>query len=125
MQDLIRRITHWLVLLLGPGPGVHRAGAPRHRAPRPIHRIPQSPAPARGLPLHHSPYCRHLPLDGTASRLVRPYLTAHEHQHRHEQEQEQEQNRQRHRRLALVLAADFGVDLDQHLVGAPERTVAA
>ncbi|GAA3993819.1 hypothetical protein GCM10022384_46780 [Streptomyces marokkonensis] len=53
---------------------------------------------------------RHLLLDDTASRLVRPYLTAHE--------QEQEQDRQRHRRLALVLAADFGIDLDLHVVGA-------
>jgi hypothetical protein len=49
-------------------------------------------------------------LDGTASRLVRPYLDAYE--------QELERERQRHRRLALVLAADFGIDLDQHVVGA-------
>ncbi|MDG9728109.1 hypothetical protein [Streptomyces sp. DH41] len=101
MYDLIHRIAYWLGLLLGPGTGTHRAGsAPR---PRPV----PSAAPAL-LPLHHSPYCRHLPLDGAASRLVRPYLTAHE----------QEQDRQRHRRLALVLAADFGIDLDEHVVGA-------
>ncbi|MFB6555089.1 hypothetical protein [Streptomyces sp. NPDC056405] len=105
MPNLIRRLSRRLGLLFGPGTGTHRAGAPRHRAPRPLH----SPAP-EPLPLHHSPYCRHLPLDGTASRLVRPYLTAHE--------QEQEQDRQRHRRLVLVLAADFGIDLDQHIVGA-------
>ncbi|MBQ1098540.1 hypothetical protein KBY55_21250 [Streptomyces sp. b94] len=109
MQDLIRRLTHWLTLLLGPGTGTHRAGALRHQAPRPTHRTPQAAAPAR-LPLHHSPYCRHLPLDGTDSRLVRPYLAAHE--------REAERGRQRHRRLALVLAADFGIDLDQHVVGA-------
>ncbi len=103
MYDLIRSLVHRLALLLGPGTGTHRAGAPRHRArhaPRPA-----TPAP---LPPHHSPYCRHLPLDGTASRLVRPYLTAHE----------RELDRQRHRRIALVLAADFGIDLDQHIVGA-------
>ncbi|WND36679.1 hypothetical protein RI578_21405 [Streptomyces sp. BB1-1-1] len=82
MHDLIHRIAHWLGLLFGPGTGTHRAGS----APRP--RILPSTAPAR-LPLHHSPYCRHLPLDGTDSRLVRPYL-----------------------------AADFGIDLDQHVVGA-------
>ncbi|MFC7937611.1 hypothetical protein ACFU2J_15455 [Streptomyces sp. NPDC057387] len=116
MQNLIRRLIHWLTLLLGPGPGAHRAGAPRHRAPRPAHRTPQATTPAR-LPLHHSPYCRHLPLDGTASRLVRPYLAVHEHA--------QEQERRRHRRLALVLAADFGIDLDQHIVGAEQRTVTA
>ncbi|MEU7404335.1 hypothetical protein, partial [Streptomyces sp. NPDC044948] len=97
---LIHRIAHWLTLLLGPGSGTHRAGASRPRPSR-------GAAPA-SLPVHHSPYCRHLPLDGAASRLVRPYLAAHE----------QELDRQRHRRLALVLAADFGIDLDQHVVGA-------
>jgi hypothetical protein len=47
-------------------------------------------------------------LDGSALAVVRPYVVAHE----------RERARQRHRRLALVLAADFGVDLDRHLVGA-------
>ncbi|MGW7283233.1 hypothetical protein ACWGIV_34215 [Streptomyces sp. NPDC054844] len=103
MHDLIHRIAHWLGLLFGPGTGTHRAGS----APRP--RTLPSTAPAR-LPLHHSPYCRHLPLDGADSRLVRPYLAAHE--------REREQDRRGHRRLALVLAADFGIDLDQHVVGA-------
>lgn len=41
---------------------------------------------------------------------MRPYLTAHE----------QEAVLQHHRRLALVLAADFGIDLDRHLIGAQE-----
>ncbi|MER7055176.1 MULTISPECIES: hypothetical protein [unclassified Streptomyces] len=101
MVNLIHRITHWLGLLLGPGTGTHRAGSvPR---PRPL----AGAAHAR-LPRHHSPYCRHLPLDGTASRLVRPYLAAHE----------REQDLRWHRRLALVLAVDFGIDLDQHVVGA-------
>jgi hypothetical protein len=44
---------------------------------------------------------------------VRPYLVAAEH----------EQAQQSRRRLALVLAADFGIDLDRHVVGA-ERAVA-
>ncbi|MET9081511.1 hypothetical protein ABZX77_06340 [Streptomyces sp. NPDC004237] len=44
------------------------------------------------------------------SALVRPYLTAHE----------REAALQQRRRLALVLAADFGIDLDQHVIGAPE-----
>ncbi|MCC8334732.1 hypothetical protein LMJ38_02090 [Streptomyces sp. R1] len=121
MPNLIRRIAHWLALLLSPGTGTHRAGAPRHRAarhwtPRSAHRTLQATTPAR-LPLHHSPYCRHLPLDGAASRLVRPYLAVQEHA--------QEQECRRHRRLALVLAADFGIDLNQHIVGAEQRTVAA
>ncbi|WP_373569312.1 hypothetical protein [Streptomyces sp. FXY-T5] len=52
----------------------------------------------------------HSPLDGAASSLVRPYLAAHE----------QETALPESRRLALVLAADFGIDLDQHLIGARE-----
>ncbi|MEU1690899.1 hypothetical protein [Streptomyces hirsutus] len=115
MPNLIHRITHRLSLLFGPGTGTRRAGAPRHRAQRPTHRTPHLTAPAPRLPLLRSPYCRHLPLDGTASRLVRPYLTAHE----------QEQVFRRHRRRIVVLAADFGADLDlgRYAVGA--RKVAA
>ncbi|GAB2791673.1 hypothetical protein GCM10027073_24930 [Streptomyces chlorus] len=115
MQDLIHRIAHWLSLLFGPGTGAHRAGVPRHRAQRPPHLTPHLTAPAPHLPLLHSPYCRHLPLDGAASRLVRPYLAAHE----------QEQALRRNRRRIVVLAAGFGIDLDlaQHTVGA--RRVAA
>ncbi|MPY55313.1 hypothetical protein FPZ41_44975, partial [Streptomyces sp. K1PN6] len=56
------------------------------------------------------PYGLPTPLDGTASALVRPYLTAHE-------EKEEAVLRQR-RRLTLVLAADFRIDLDRHLIGA-------
>jgi hypothetical protein len=66
-------------------------------------------------PTPRSPYNLdpHTPLDGSASPLVRPYLVA----------VEREQARQSRRRLALVLAADFGIDLDRHVVGA-ERAVA-
>ncbi|MFF0780966.1 hypothetical protein [Streptomyces sp. NPDC003720] len=108
MHDLIRRLAHWLALLLGPGTGAHRAGDPRPPQP-----LPRRPTRSLRLPIHRSPYCLHLPLDGSESRLVRPYLTAHE----------QERARQRHRRRVLVLAADFGIDLDQHVIGA-ERTAA-
>lgn len=95
MHDLIRRLAHWLGLFSGPGTGTHRAGAPRPRPrrQRPAHLTPR-PADSLCLPLHRSPYCLHLPLDGTASRLVRPCLVAHE----------QEEARQRRRRLTLVLA---------------------
>ncbi|MFF2201573.1 hypothetical protein [Streptomyces sp. NPDC058145] len=109
MHDLIRRLAQWLALLLGPGTGSHRAGAPRPHRP-----LPGRPTDSLCLPVHRSPYCLHLPLDGSESRLVRPYLTAHE----------QERARQRQHRRTLVLAADFGIDLDQHVIGA-ERTVAA
>ncbi|SOD77195.1 hypothetical protein SAMN06272781_5065 [Streptomyces sp. 1222.2] len=40
--------------------------------------------------------------------MVRPYVV----------EAEREQHRQSRRRLALVLAADFGIDLDAHVIGA-------
>lgn len=75
MHDLIRRLARRPGLLLGPGTGRHRAGAPRPR------RVPPVTAPARlGVPLSlpRSPYCRHLPLDGDGTRLVRPYVTVGE-----------------------------------------------
>ncbi|MFE9174219.1 hypothetical protein ACFYNZ_33075 [Streptomyces kebangsaanensis] len=102
MHDLIRRLAHWLGLLFGPGTGIHRAGAPRPYRPACL-----TPDSVR-LPVHRSPYGLHLPLDGAETRLVRPYLAAHE----------QEQALRHHRRLTLVLAADFGIDLDQHVIGA-------
>ncbi|WP_246203588.1 hypothetical protein [Streptomyces tailanensis] len=43
--------------------------------------------------------------------MVRPYLVAVER----EQDRQAQQER---RRIALVLAADFGIDLDRHVVGA-------
>jgi hypothetical protein len=65
------------------------------------------PQPSPWPPAHRSPYGPDGPLDGSASPLVRPYLREHE-----------ERARRRERRLGLVLAADFGIDLDAHLVGA-------
>ncbi|MFE7425238.1 hypothetical protein [Streptomyces sp. NPDC057545] len=106
MHDLIRRLTHWLGLLFGPGTGSHRAGDPHPAHPT---AAPTPTADSLYLPLYRSPYCLHLPLDGTDSQLVRPYLTAHE----------QERARQRRRRrVTLVLATDSGIDLDQYTLGA-------
>ncbi|MDX2697191.1 hypothetical protein PV416_27505 [Streptomyces ipomoeae] len=62
----------------------------------------RAPAPRSPYGLDDGPY------DGSASPLVRPYLVA----------VEREQECQARRRLALVLAADFGIDLDRHVVGA-------
>ncbi|MFJ4687476.1 hypothetical protein ACIQNG_19095 [Streptomyces sp. NPDC091377] len=57
-----------------------------------------------------SPYGLHEPLDGAGTALIRPYLIA--------AERERERARQARRRTILVLATDFGIDLDRHVVGA-------
>ncbi|GAA3494527.1 hypothetical protein GCM10019016_016270 [Streptomyces prasinosporus] len=112
MHDLIRRTVHRLGLLFGPGTGTRRAGDRRpartgRHAGDPVRPLPPLP-PLPPFPPHRSPYGLHLPLDGAEARLVRPYLAVHE----------QERTRQRRRRVALVLAADFGIDPDRHVVGA-------
>lgn len=69
VTDLIDRLIAWVSALLIP-PSTH------HRTPPPT-----TPPPARAtLPTHRSPYGpdANAPLDGTATRSVRPYLTAHE-----------------------------------------------
>ncbi|MFF7469254.1 hypothetical protein [Streptomyces sp. NPDC008092] len=112
MHDLIPRTLQWLRLLLAPGTGKRRRRP--HRPPFPhLHltlvRCPLTAEPSH-LPGHRSPYGLATLLDGTDSALIRPYLTAHE----------REAALQQRRRLALVLAADFGIDLDQHVIGVPE-----
>ncbi|MFB7374264.1 hypothetical protein ACFC0D_30990 [Streptomyces sp. NPDC056222] len=93
MAHPIRALVRWTRLLFAPPPST---GTYRPCADAPLRPAPQLPAP-------RSPYGLDVPLDGRETALVRPYLRAHE---------------QRSRRLALVLAADFGIDLDTHLVGA-------
>ncbi|RPE41655.1 hypothetical protein EDD90_4745 [Streptomyces sp. Ag109_O5-1] len=114
MHDLIPRALQWLRLLFAPGTGKRRRRP--HRPPFPhLHltlvRCPLTAEPPR-LPSHRSPYGLATLLDGAESALARPYLTAHE----------REAALQQRRRLALVLAADFGIDLDRHVIGAPEVT---
>jgi hypothetical protein len=101
MHDLIRRLVTWLSHLLIPGTGTHRAGVHPMAVPAHVERSSIS------HPTHRSPYGLDLPLDSAEGHLVRPYLVAHE----------QELDRRRCRRLALVVAADFGIDLDRHLIG--------
>ncbi|MFG3514547.1 hypothetical protein [Streptomyces bobili] len=67
------------------------------------------------LPKPRSPYGLPVLLDGTRTAPIRPYVLAVE---RDDQERERERARQTRRRVALVLAADFGVDLDPHVIGA-------
>ncbi|MFF8398966.1 hypothetical protein [Streptomyces sp. NPDC016172] len=113
MHDLIARALQWLRCLFAPGTGKRRRCRPRRHLFPHVHltvvSCPSASQPPQ-LPRHRSPYGLHSPLDGAASPLVRPYLAAHE----------QETVLQERRRLALVLAADFGIDLDRHLIGARE-----
>ncbi|MDT9690572.1 hypothetical protein Q5762_19935 [Streptomyces sp. P9(2023)] len=111
MSDLVRAIALWARLVFGPrGSGRHRARAALRVADR-VPVCPTSstadasprPGPAR-LPAPRSPYGLDVPLNGYETAMVRPYLLAHD--------QREERARQRQRRLALVLAADFGIDLD-------------
>ncbi|WP_369224518.1 hypothetical protein AB5J52_27335 [Streptomyces sp. R39] len=62
------------------------------------------------LPGRQSPYGLATLLDGADSVLVRPYLTVHE----------QGAALQQRRRLAPGLATDFGINLDQQVIGEPE-----
>ncbi|MCD7438856.1 hypothetical protein [Streptomyces lincolnensis] len=108
MYDLIPRALQRLRLLFAPSTGKRR-----RRTPFPyVHAVTlgHGPLTSPPLPRHRSPYGLPAPLDGTASALVRPYLAAHE----------EEAALKQRRRLALVLAADYGIDLDQHLIGARE-----
>ncbi|MFJ8022010.1 hypothetical protein [Streptomyces sp. NPDC096311] len=86
MTDLIHRLTAWVSLLLIP------RGAHRVRPPRPARAVPSRPRTP--LPAHRSPYGLDIPLDGTATVAVRPYVTVHE-------------QRERRRELAL---ATLGLD---------------
>ncbi|AJF67045.1 hypothetical protein [Streptomyces vietnamensis] len=105
MTDLIRALFLWVRLVFGTRRGGrHRARTPQWATHQPSLRPAPAPAPAPAPPAPRSPYGSDVPLDGHASALVRPYLLA--------DEQRQERARQRQRRLAMVLAADFGIDLD-------------
>ncbi|MFE7834678.1 hypothetical protein ACFU53_00945 [Streptomyces sp. NPDC057474] len=112
-MSIIHALLRCMLSMFAPGTGRRRAGSRPAVPPPPL---PEAPSLAVSrLPTPRSPYSldTDTPLDGAASPLVRPYLAA----------VEREQARQSRRRLALVLAADFGIDLDRHVVGA-ERAVA-
>lgn len=68
MTDLIRHIATWFRTLTGYQPPERY----RYDDTRPPLRRPRP-----SLPRHRSPYGIETPLDGTASALVRPYLTTH------------------------------------------------
>ncbi|MEV7524012.1 hypothetical protein [Streptomyces sp. NPDC091371] len=101
MADLIRALVLWARLWFGPSTGAAHRAHPQAPTPRPR---------THPLPVPRSPYGLDGPLDGDETPLIRPYVRVHE--------QREERARQRQRRLAMLLAADFGIDLDTHLVGA-------
>ncbi|MFF3329079.1 hypothetical protein ACFYWX_05875 [Streptomyces sp. NPDC002888] len=112
--SIIHALLRWILDVCAPGTGRRRADA-RPAGPSPAG-DPAAPGPfAVRLPVHRSPYGLPVLLDGRATAPVRPYVLAAERAHR---ERELEWARQRRRRVALVLAADFGVDLDRHVIGA-------
>jgi hypothetical protein len=112
-MSIIHAFLHGVLGMFAPGTGKRRADSRRavHPTPRPEASVPS----VSRLPGPRSPYGldKDTPFDGAASPLVRPYLVAVEREHA----------RQSRRRLALVLVADFGINLDRHVVGA-EQVVA-
>ncbi|MGW1746313.1 hypothetical protein ACWCRD_11975 [Streptomyces sp. NPDC002092] len=100
-MSIIHATARWILGVLAPGTGTRRATG----RPAPA-RAPQAPRPtAVPLPAHRSPYGLPVPLDGRATAPIRPYVLA------------AERECARWRRIALVMAADFGIDVDRHVVG--------
>ncbi|MEU8971777.1 hypothetical protein AB0D11_21330 [Streptomyces monashensis] len=107
--SIIHRFLRWVLGVFAPGTGSRRAGA--YPTASTFAHNPETPWTSSAWPpASRSPYGLDTALDGHASRLVRPYVL--------EAERERERARQHRRRVALVLAADFGIDLDRHLIGA-------
>ncbi|URM91155.1 hypothetical protein LUW75_15520 [Streptomyces sp. MRC013] len=101
-MSIIHAFVRLVLGVFAPGTGRRRAGAPPVApAPPPAPRRARRAPGASPLPAPRSPYRSAGPIDGEATALVRPYLVAYEGR-----------QRQAWRRAALVLAADFGVDLD-------------
>jgi len=104
--SIIHAMARWILGVFAPGTGTRRVIA--RPAAQAAACAPEAPWPAAvALPAHRSPYGLLVPLDGRAAALVRPYVVAAEREHA-----------QLRRRIALVLAADFGIDLDHHVIGA-------
>ncbi|WP_371575021.1 hypothetical protein [Streptomyces sp. NBC_01314] len=107
--SIIHAFALWILGLFAPGTGRRRADT--RPAGQTLARMPEVPRPpAPWPPVRRSPYGLEEPLPGEATAVVRPYVVV--------AEQECERARQRQRRVAMVLAADFGIDLDLHVLGA-------
>ncbi|MFD5075509.1 hypothetical protein [Streptomyces sp. NPDC058371] len=101
MTYAIARLIEPLLRLLFPARGRHRATGAPAIAPHPATRAPRRPHAVTAL------------IRGEDTRLVRPYLVAHE--------QREEARRQRARRRALWLAV-HGVDIGPRLIHGMEVT---
>lgn len=107
-MSIIHAFVRWILGVLAPGTG-RRRGDASAAVQTPL-RVPEAPpASAPWPPVRRSPYGLEEPLPGEATAVVRPYVVL--------TERESERARQRRRRVAMVLAADFGIDLDRHVVG--------
>ncbi|EYT83899.1 hypothetical protein CF54_04600 [Streptomyces sp. Tu 6176] len=111
MRKLIAALFAWLLGVLAPGSGWRRFGTAPATPPS-IRRTEEAVPTLRerfGLPRERtarprSPYGLMETFDGEAMALIRPYFV--------ECERQEERARQRWRCLSLVMAADFGTDLD-------------
>ncbi|AVV40172.1 hypothetical protein C6376_00785 [Streptomyces sp. P3] len=122
-MSIIHALLRWILGVFAPGTGRRRAGA---LSAVPAARVAQKPdaGAVRRLPAARSPYGLPERLDGADTVPVRPYVLAAERVHHggeqvREQVPEQQRTRQTptRRRVALVLAADFGIDLDRRVIG--------
>ncbi|MGW0827883.1 hypothetical protein [Streptomyces sp. NPDC002845] len=111
MRNPIHAFLRWVLDVFKPGTGKRRA-TPRPTTAAPVRRPEASRTTTSRLPAHRSPYGLHERLDGAAAAMVRPYVLAAE------RERQGERARQYRRRVAVVLATDFGIDLDRHVIGA-------
>lgn len=113
-MSIIHALLRWILGVFAPGTGRRRATRSAVSSPACIPERPSTVVVVR-LPAPRSPYGLQELLDGASTAPVRPYVLAAERAHR---DREREQARQARRRVALVLAADFGIDLDRHVMGA-------
>ena len=97
MRRLIQQLADWVWTFITPT-GRHRAECPP--APSPPMRSVSAPLRAAIAPTVRAWY---EPIDGTSTRLVRPYLTAHE---------SEEKARLQRLRRDILWCATYGVDLD-------------
>ncbi|MEH0514716.1 hypothetical protein QA942_26915 [Streptomyces sp. B21-106] len=117
--SIIHALLRWILGVFAPGTGRRRAGVPSAVPAARVAQKPEVRVVHRRLPAARSPYGLAEPLDGATTIPVRPYvLVAERTHHGSEQQQQRTRQAQSRRRVALVLAADFGIDLDQHVVGA-------